>query len=76
MGCNECDDRGHFLLTECPQRVYPARELTELIRCAEWMKKGMPPVAGGVLDQSHWFMAWFEVWSREVSRYKPLGTEE
>jgi hypothetical protein len=52
-GCEECTD-GWFKLDGCPNRycrtVVPAIELIDLF------EKGLPPVSGGVLNQSASFL--------------------
>lgn len=51
--CEHCDD-GHVLIPGCPTRycdeIVPAVELIDLFH------EGMPPVDGGALDQSDWFL--------------------
>ncbi len=53
VGCGDCD-RGIFQVNGCPNRfcssVIPAIELFELF------EKGLPPVSGGVLNQSAEFL--------------------
>lgn len=39
-------------ITEAP-RV--PREIWETITYADWLQRGTPPVAGGMLDQTKWF---------------------
>lgn len=68
--CDECDD-GHFTIAECPKRLVDG-EIIETIELAGMYEKGLPPVAGGVLDQAHWFAAACRfVWA-EQSRLKKL----
>ncbi len=55
-GCEQCQERGQFLLTECPYKTHLTPEVCELVYFANLYKKGVPPVAGGALDQSAWFM--------------------
>lgn len=51
--CSECDD-GWVSITECPktycQEIVPALDLIDLF----W--KGLPPNAGGTMDQTQWFL--------------------
>lgn len=58
VGCDECRD-GVFELDGCPNRfcskIVPSIDLFDLFG------KGLPPIAGGVLDQSASFI--------EASRY-------
>lgn len=44
------------------------RGLLRAIRMADLMKQGLPPVAGGVLDQSAWFVSFYEVFRSEQNR--------
>lgn len=52
-GCNECDE-GVCKLTQCA-RVY-TRELVRAINMVSHVDKGLLPSAGGLLDQSAWFL--------------------
>ena len=55
-GCDECN-RGEWDLGECPRRfVGPGGEIWEVIEFAEFYEKGLPPVIGGVLDQTRAFV--------------------
>jgi hypothetical protein len=44
------------------------RGLLRAIRMADLMKQGLPPVAGGVLDQSAWFVSFYECFRSEQNR--------
>lgn len=52
-GCKECDGFGRVVITEKPDLP---EEIWETLIYAKWMENGLPPVAGGVLDQDHWFI--------------------
>lgn len=52
-GCDHCDG-GCFKLDGCPNSY--ARELFPAIRLADLFEKGLPPIAGGTLDQSVSFL--------------------
>lgn len=54
-GCERCTGLGYFSLTTCPVQ-FVDDDCSELIRLAVLFEMGLPPVAGGVLDQSHWFV--------------------
>jgi hypothetical protein len=54
-GCEQCDGRGHFLLTECPMALID-QELQEVFPIADLFKEGIPPTVGGSLDQPKWFL--------------------
>ncbi len=51
--CDECKE-GWIDLPCCPQR-YPGLEWGEFRHYAVLYEKGLPPVTGGALEQSHWF---------------------
>jgi hypothetical protein len=52
-------------VTGCPLRIVPA-ETFGILDLAELMKEGLPPVAGGVLDQAKTFLdAARLVWAEE-----------
>ena len=54
-GCKECKGTGRFRITDCPLK-YVTTDVQQLIRMAELFEKGLPPVAGGVLDQGQNFV--------------------
>lgn len=66
-GCKECQD-GLIQIDGCPNRycsgVVTAIELFDLF------EKGLPPVAGGVLDQSVWFIDASRYFEGEERRIK------
>lgn len=70
-GCKACGDTGYFKLTDCPNAKYIDHETKELVRFAEWFKKGIPPVAGGSLDQSARFMEWCNEWWKWEELLRP-----
>lgn len=55
-GCTTCRGLGYRKLTCCPKELITP-EVTELIASADWAQKGLPPVAGGLLNQC---MSWVE----------------
>jgi len=76
-GCDDCDGAGTFSLTSCPKKMLDW-ELVQVIRYAELFGKGLPPVAGGSLDQSAWFInlhSFYEYESSlaEAEQYKTDG---
>lgn len=54
-GCKECNNTGEIDITQCPLE-FIEREVWDVIRYAELFEKGLPPVAGGVLDQAYCFI--------------------
>ncbi len=69
-GCNECDD-GFFSVEICC-RNYVDGYLVRAINMACHAEKGMLPVAGGILDQSAWFVA---VWSALTNEQNAIDAE-
>lgn len=65
-GCDDCDGRGYVDLTECPKQMIDRKTL-RAIRMADLMREGLPPVAGGVLDQSAWFVSFYECFRGELN---------
>lgn len=53
QGCDECTD-GSVRITGCPNRY--CRDVIPAINLIDLFEKGLPPVAGGALDQSAWFL--------------------
>lgn len=53
LGCKACDD-GRFTVGECPNKF--CSDVANVAGLAELFYEGLPPVAGGVLDQSAWFV--------------------
>lgn len=53
-GCDECRD-GQIEVTQCPQLEITA-DVMQAVELAELMRHGLPPVAGGSLDQAAVFV--------------------
>lgn len=53
--CEHCV-KGVFELTECP-RSFVGEEMTQAINLTAMCGKGDWPIAGGLLDQSAWFIS-------------------
>jgi len=66
-GCDDCGETGYVEITDCPKRCIDAG-LLRAIRMADLMKQGLPPVAGGVLDQSAWFVSVYEAFRAEEAK--------
>lgn len=54
-GCSACEGSGRFSVTECPRKLVP-HEAWEMIEAADMTRRGLPPVAGGSLDQTQTFL--------------------
>jgi hypothetical protein len=55
---------GTFTVAQCPKRYLDA-ELVQAVKYAELMAAGVPLVAGGVFDQTAWFMSFVDLWQYE-----------
>ncbi len=51
--CEHCKN-GRFELTQCPQEFI--RDYVPTFRLVDLFENGTPPVAGGALDQTLWFL--------------------
>lgn len=68
--CPECDD-GHLTITDCPQApAHISQEMHRTASLADLYAKGLPPVAGGALEQSAWFVEAARWLWREQERHK------
>lgn len=54
-GCEHCEG-GRFILTRCPMDAI-GPDAIELMELADLYRRGIPPVAGGALDQAAAFNA-------------------
>jgi len=54
-GCDECEQRGSISLVGCPNEL--CRSLYSTVQLIDLFRKGVMPIAGGVLDQSAWFIS-------------------
>jgi len=53
--CSVCNNTGKHNITDCPL-VYIDRDVWDTIRLVSFWQHGIPPVAGGSLDQSWSFI--------------------
>jgi hypothetical protein len=81
-GCTLCGGSGVMTVDQCPLLVID-RETLDVIELAEFAAKGHFPVAGGVLDQAHSFLAacrfvWAEeaYWKRVTDPLNAAGNRE
>ncbi len=63
-GCEECDD-GQYKVIGCPNAY--CREVIPAVNMVDLFEKGLPPIAGGVLDQAAWFIDCVRVFANEES---------
>jgi hypothetical protein len=66
-GCDECV-MGFVRIVGCPNQY--CREMVPLIELADLFAKGIPPVSGGALDQSAWFLSASKVLANEENSIK------
>ena len=58
----------------CCPRAYVGAEISDVIGLAELYEKGLPPISGGVLDQSEWFAdACGTIWADQSYWKRRLG---
>lgn len=50
-----CGGAGMIEIADCPLRIVPV-DVWEIVDMAELYEKGLPPVAGGSLDQARVFL--------------------
>lgn len=67
-GCQACNQSGSFYLDVCGHKY--AAEMGTLVHYADLYEKGLPPVAGGTLDQSAWFTDAAQLYWAETSKIK------
>lgn len=72
-GCDECN-RGLVRIDGCPQSY--CRDMAYTVRLADLFDKGLPPVAGGSLDQSAWFLDAVGIFRYDESQVKAEANGE
>jgi len=71
--CEACGGRGEYEVG-VPIEQYVDRETWKLLTYARLYEKGLPPVAGGALDQTAWFIeACTFVWNEQATWRSKLG---
>lgn len=70
VGCRYCDS-GRVGVPECPQKM--AADLGEFWDAADMMENGIPPVAGGSLDQAAWFVRLYNRLKADEGRFGGEG---
>lgn len=68
--CKECGGTGKLTFDSCPRSIVP-RDIWEVLTYCDYMEKGMLPHAGGVLEQTRWFIDAAAFVSSENERLKP-----
>ena len=54
-GCGACNETGRERIEQCPLEII-TEDVWRVIKFAELYEKGLPPIAGGALDQAHNFI--------------------
>lgn len=68
-GCDECDEKGTTDITCCPLQ-YITSDIWQGIELADMFRKGLPPIAGGTLDQLYNFVSASRIIWREQNYWK------
>ena len=69
LGCESCSD-GDFSIDGCPNSF--CSEMVPAIEMIELFAQGLPPVSGGSLDQSAWFVAAARQFKSEEAQAKAV----
>lgn len=65
--CRSCNGSGYIAVRECPMK-YVGNKMIEAANLATFCKSGVFPVAGGLLDQAAWFVAFVQKLKAETSK--------
>lgn len=52
-GCKECNN-GYFTVDGCPNKF--CSDMAYVTQFVDLFQKGLPPISGGTLDQTKWFL--------------------
>ncbi len=66
QGCAECNQQGFFCISDCPKNHIDL-EFYHITKLADWLQSGLPPVAGGALNQAAWFMDFAKLLKSEIT---------
>lgn len=66
VDCEDCKGFGYVEVDGCPRKY--VRELNAVINLAAMADKGTLPIAGGILDQSAWFVDMWQLLGSEQNR--------
>ena len=67
--CRACDGKGQFEIADCPLKVVPPA-IWDAMDLAAMLREGLPPAAGGMLDQAHAFLRAARFLWREEDQWK------
>jgi len=68
-GCDECNQTGRITITGCPLRFIDD-DIWNVIELCRLYDKGLPPIAGGSLDQMRAFIVAFGIYEQTMSQFK------
>jgi hypothetical protein len=71
-GCDQCDE-GQIKIKGCPQKY--CKEVVSAVTLIDLFSKGLPPIAGGALDQSIWFLEAAKVLGNEEALVRMEATQ-
>ena len=71
-GCDQCND-GWIEIKGCPQQQCSG--IGQVCQLIDLFNKGLPPVAGGALDQTQWFVNAVQYLATEEAKVKADGRE-
>jgi hypothetical protein len=72
VGCEDCIE-GRVQISGCPKKY--CREVVPAISLIDLFQKGLPPIAGGTLDQSVWFIEAAKILGYEEAQAKSEATQ-
>ena len=55
-GCKECNKKGKIYINDCPLRAIPPETWDFIDMAVLYLEHGLPPIAGGQLDQAKCFL--------------------
>jgi hypothetical protein len=67
IGCDGCT-QGFIRIEGCPQQY--CKEIVPAIGLIDLFEKGLPPITGGALDQSVWFLEAARILGNEETQAK------
>lgn len=65
--CKACGGTGEIEIPHCPSKLVD-EDTADLLALVAQMEEGFPPVAGGVIDQTDWFLSVCKRVRREEQR--------
>lgn len=65
-GCERCGGTGYWRLTECPKK-FIGGDIARTANIVTLCDKGHLPVSGGLLDQTNWFISFWQFLTSEIN---------